>query len=144
MKFWQRINKNTFRGMAAALVVAAAVMGGTPHCGKAAQKGVRRSEEAANNSINFPYPYCFPTFTTCTSPRSDGKSPGTNSAYPLKCPIPAPWLLRSSHNNSIRWFLITGGVTRSRILPPLLCLPYKTGGTENDYIRSILHCYYHS
>lgn len=29
MKFWQRINKNTFRGMAAALVVAAAVMGGT-------------------------------------------------------------------------------------------------------------------
>lgn len=26
MKFWQRFNKNTFRGMAAALVVAAAVM----------------------------------------------------------------------------------------------------------------------
>lgn len=29
MKFWQRFNKNTFRGIAAALVVAAAVMGGT-------------------------------------------------------------------------------------------------------------------
>lgn len=29
MKFWQRFNKNTFRGMAASLVVAAAVMGGT-------------------------------------------------------------------------------------------------------------------
>ena len=28
MKFWQRFNKNTFRGIAAALVVAAAVMGG--------------------------------------------------------------------------------------------------------------------
>lgn len=27
MKFWQRFNKNTFRGIAAALVVAAAVMG---------------------------------------------------------------------------------------------------------------------
>ena len=26
MKFWQRFNKNTFRGIAAALVVAAAVM----------------------------------------------------------------------------------------------------------------------
>ena len=29
MKFWQRFNKNTFRGIAAALVVAAAGMGGT-------------------------------------------------------------------------------------------------------------------
>ena len=29
MKFWKRFNKNTFRGIAAALVVAAAVMGGT-------------------------------------------------------------------------------------------------------------------
>ena len=29
MKFWQSFNKNTFRGMAASLVVAAAVMGGT-------------------------------------------------------------------------------------------------------------------
>ena len=29
MKFWQRFNKNTFRGMAASLVLAAAVMGGT-------------------------------------------------------------------------------------------------------------------
>lgn len=29
MKFWQRFNKNTFRGIAVALVVAAAVMGGT-------------------------------------------------------------------------------------------------------------------
>ena len=42
MKFWQRFNKNTFRGIAAALVVAAAVMGGTD-AALAAGEPVQRS-----------------------------------------------------------------------------------------------------